>query len=234
MHYYRIPKSGSTTATSILRNSSCLRNNITVHDHGHGCRTSYCNASAADGCTEQVNVAVLREPGARFMSAAGHLFGHKITGFGLENSDESNLGERFLQFYRNLGCPKLSNDSSCVVNKINDQVPEDHRVIAYPQALFVSITSKIICFREGEDLSRKLSAVFSQVAGSPDPFIESKSDVMSNKQVGFAVSYAVHQNVGKHTFGLTESQKQEVFDLLHADKVLWDHHCGLGSIFSYL
>ena len=125
--YYRVPKTGSS---SLLLQLKTCNTHITVHDHADGCRNiSWCNASLLN--PNKTPFAVVREPCDRFASQFDALKAKKWL---------------FHQHIKDLDSFLTWLEQVSAVREINKYVRSSHRVILYPQSLFVSERSVIHCY----------------------------------------------------------------------------------------
>ena len=119
--YMRVPKSGSTTMMHALSNHPKIR----VHDHGDGCRViRECNGSTVSG----ISVVALRNPYIRFESQLVHL---------------AQRNTSMLDVLRRTHCVDPTSD--CIVREINAIYTRSHRVIFWPQSLWIGASSIIVC-----------------------------------------------------------------------------------------
>ena len=125
--YFRIPKTGSS---SLLLQLRTCHSHITVHDHADGCRDmSWCNASFLD--RNKTPFAVVREPCDRFESQFDAL---------------KNKGWLFEGRVRSLDAFLAWLEPASKIDALNKHVRSSHRVILYPQSLFVSEKSVVYCY----------------------------------------------------------------------------------------
>lgn len=78
-HYFRVPKSGSSSFYVAFMFAPCVKSKMVLHEHMDGCSsTGHCNASCFDSVLYPdrsfgKSLAVLRDPCARFLSIVAHL-----------------------------------------------------------------------------------------------------------------------------------------------------------------
>ena len=144
MHFYRIPKTGSTALLkTVLPELRC--ESVTVHDHRTGCPDlSWCNGSLEIGILPTQSIfATIRHVCSRLESQWQHMVRADRAQFG-----HCKTPEQFLALLQNwtAGCPGKRAGVDCKVRAINRVYRRSHRVILWPQAFYMSPRTMPICY----------------------------------------------------------------------------------------
>jgi hypothetical protein len=180
VHYFRIPKTGSTSSKCALRMCDDF---VEYHDHGDGCGTVLENPKykgtvwsqvfgyipryePSDLATTKCNAtyvrtlfpdaefkAVIRDPCQRFASVYEHL----ARAIRVKWIESNTLGQPWTDHTDLLDwinsttqhCRWSGNDvddTHCFVKAISDNFTSPHRVVLWPQAMFLEAQSKPICY----------------------------------------------------------------------------------------
>lgn len=140
--YMRIPKTGSTTMMNYIKHSHLT---IHVRDHGDGCRNiDFCNASKVS--SSEMVMAALRNPYERFHSQVAHM--------------KAKDGFDMINFIQSIPCVSWT----CLIHEINKRYHKNHRVIMWPQRMWISLNTMIVCvssdsYKTNIRWSRSLSSV---------------------------------------------------------------------------
>ena len=122
----RVPKTGSTTIINILQK---YKEQIKIFDHNDGCRNiQKCNGTVVGGVT----VASLRDPYIRFESQVAH------------------LKQRNVNMFDILARTNCNGSSTCMVHSVNKLYRKSHRVIMWPQSMWIGPSTFVICVSENE------------------------------------------------------------------------------------
>ena len=206
VHFYRIPKTGSSTLLTILPRLRC--EGVTVHNHNDGCRhLSWCNGSELQGVlpTQPIFVTV-RHVCSRFESQWAHMKDHDHTFV-----RKYKTLEQFLELLQNwtAGCPAGIAGVHCKVNQINRRYPPNHRVALWPQAFYMARRAMPICYHP-RFLEERIQSQVAALTSCKAPFQETIS---------------LYRNVREHTSSVTPSICAGVARLYDEDDRLWHRHC---------
>lgn len=219
LEYFRMPKTGSTWMMRFFTTTGakpCKTNGhdarLWLHDHGKGCEKDprSCNASMVD--KDGVVLAVIREPVDHFASQYDHMRKNFVKlSYAIE-------GER--PFYEWLAKTfKGCGDPHCRVKRLVESYSELHRVILYPQSLFVGDpdAAEIVCYaKEGEHMLDDVNDVLDKyilpkgTCHVPEPGPESER-VNRDKN-----------HPDGHSVGFTRA---EICALYPEDCALWERMC---------
>jgi len=222
-HYYRIPKSGSTTTATLLKEMNCEiwshspqrvhNHGVMIHQHGDGCKDlDWCNGTKLAGVQRTDSVfAVMRPVCSRFVSTYWHMQRYSLFSKGL------TMGQHLARLQEwTRGCPKGEPGVHCQVREINRRYTESHRVILWPQAFYMHPTRTApICYHP-EWLAQR----FMTHVGAMAP-----CDVSYNGTQGLMLN--AHPNKPKATpvEEITEEICKAAEAFYDEDHRLWCRHC---------
>ena len=210
MHFYRIPKTGSTALlNSVLPSLKC--ESVTVHNHIDGCKQlDWCNGSALQGVlpTQPIFVTI-RHVCSRFESQWAHMRVKLPKIFGPYETPE-----QLLKLLQNCtaGCPAGSAGVHCMVKRINllaASWPGGHRVILWPQAFYMHRRAMPICYHP-DFLEER---------------IQSHVEALTSCKAPPREYISAYRNVRQHNSSMAPGICAGVARLYDEDDRLWHRHC---------
>lgn len=237
-HYFRIPKTGSTSFIMTYYFSPCYREKLIVHSHVNGCGDGRpCNAS----CFRFVGptFAVLRHPCARFASLVAHLPHLGVSSYlGLKDNDSDGSRrwhqsvDRMIDFYAALNCSGAHDDVGCIVRSTSAVVHEwgtqfEHeRVMFWPQAFYINAETTISCMQGDNDVLNDLFEQISQATNCPIPQRDWIPEKMRPPSSGNLSIVFNHRHQGHQV--LNSEQCSAVMGIFRQDTALWKDKCSQG------
>ena len=183
--YMRAPKTGSTTMLSILRPIEA----VIMRDHADGCRhIQYCNGSTVTG----VSVAALRDPYLRFESQLAHIA-------------EKSPSVSMISILNQIKCTSFT--TKCVVDEVNRVYKLFHRVVVWPQSVWIGASTLILCVSE-----------------NPERTLTRWKRLLNGLGVHVNITSSTRKNAREHTTN-TETHQKLVEKYYSEDVALWNSFC---------
>ena len=228
LHYFRIPKTGSSLSKTIFQEMAC--GNLTVHDHGDGCPDlQWCNGSEWSARS----FVVVREPVERFISQFEHM--HQVAR-GKHKDMRAKLSEPryFLSWLlaATAACGSGTRATvECDVAALNaayhrlthEAVEHTHRVILWPQAFFTPRGAHVLCYSRFA-LAGRLSAYLSSGLGAS--CAHTFDATLGERRINDRHANATSDPTSQLMASMTPSQRSAIRTRLYPnDAKLWSTHC---------
>jgi hypothetical protein len=224
-HYFQVPKTGSSVLVGALQRY--CKDSVVLHEHGCSlCQPlEWCDARTYLSRDERMRgFGVLRHPCEHIESVAAHMDKAEPAGpwtasstmtttttTTTTNSTTSSMRSvgRLLHWLRG-GC--LAN-YTCMVDQIRERYPRQHKVVLYPQALYLPTkegSGKIVCYGADGFWDALSATVAAQTEGRCD--------------LGPEVRTPSGRGRGEH-HGITAAECAATRAIYHEDARLWSKHC---------
>ena len=238
VHYFRVPKTGSSLIVEALLPEMQCDTEVVVHDHGDGCRDlSWCYGSHAHW-QRLKSFTVMREPCDRFVSVVDHMRAEAPTFLrdaqpllGFKNAQRERSSDNFTielfldwlgaarnQLSSGRGCPRGGAGVLCTVRAVNAAYDRPERVVLWPQAFFTPPHAPVLCFSHAHLANRVTNLVGNMVGdgcrvrqpkvGEENPRVNTRPEARTSRAV------------------LTKRLCGAIRELHDEDARLWDASCG--------
>ena len=239
LHYFRIPKTGSSLSKAIFHSMNC--SDLIVHDHGDGCiDMPWCNGTEWEHAARAF--VVLREPTDRFASQFEHMHAvshgqHKELRFKLETP------RNFLAWLvaATAAChapaaaaAEAPSAVACVVDALNEgyrrlthaAMEHTHRVVLWPQAFFVPRTAVVLCYSRSGLTTRLGNYLGSSSAHARcSRTVRDEDDKRLNDKHANGSS-ATSTSSAELLSAVSATQLAAIRRVYASDARLWERHCG--------